>query len=246
MLRMRNVSAYYGRIQALKGISLHVLPGEIVCLIGANGAGKSSALRAISGLMEHTEGRIEFNGQPLSAHAPEQIVRLGISHVPEGRQLFAPLTVMDNLRLGAYSLRRRSGRNTIEQSLEQVFTLFPVLRERANQLSGTLSGGEGQMLAIGRALMSQPMLLLLDEPSMGLAPRITQEIFRAILQLREHNTTVLLVEQNAVMALKVADRGYVMETGKIVFEGSADELLDNREVQRAYLGKGREGFLEEG
>ncbi|HID96262.1 MAG TPA: ABC transporter ATP-binding protein [Candidatus Latescibacteria bacterium] len=244
MLQMRNVNAYYGRVQALKGISLHVLPGEIVCLIGANGAGKTTILRSISGLLDVLDGEIRFNGTRLTDLAPDQIVRLGISHVPEGRQLFGPLTVIDNLRLGAYQRYRRSNRSQIQKDIEYVFQLFPLLEARASNLAGTLSGGEQQMLAIGRALMSRPKLLLLDEPSMGLAPMVAREIFEVIKDLREGGTTILLVEQNARMALSLADRGYVLETGKIIIEGPSAELLENREVKRAYLGKGRKGFFE--
>ena len=249
MLRLRNVNAYYGRVQALKRVSLHVSPGEIVCLIGANGAGKTTTLRSISGLMEppslpsRIEGEIQFDGSTMLGLSPDQIVRLGISHVPEGRQLFGPLTVMDNLRLGAYQ-RHREARRRIGEEMRPIFDLFPVLKERTSQLAGTLSGGEQQMLAIARALMSKPKLLLLDEPSLGLAPIVTREIFETIEGLRRQGMTILLVEQNARMALKVADRGYVLETGKVILEGSSEELLENREVQRAYLGKGRKGFLE--
>ena len=244
MLRLRNVSAYYGRIQALKGVSLHVLPGEVVCLIGANGAGKTTTLRVISGLMERLEGQVAFDDVDLPGRPPEEIVRMGISHAPEGRQLFAPLTVVDNLRLGAYQRYTRAGKDEIEREIDTMFDMFPAIRVRASNPAGTLSGGEQQMLAIARALMAKPKLLLLDEPSMGLAPMVTREIFDAIDRLREEKITVLLVEQNARMALRTADRGYVLETGKVVLEGSAEELLDNREVQRAYLGKGRGGFLE--
>ena len=244
MLRLRNVSAYYGRIQALKGVSLHVLPGEVVCLIGANGAGKTTTLRVISGLMERLEGQVAFDDVDLPGRPPEEIVRMGISHAPEGRQLFAPLTVVDNLRLGAYQRYTRAGKDEIEREIDTMFDMFPAIRARASNPAGTLSGGEQQMLAIARALMAKPKLLLLDEPSMGLAPMVTREIFDAIDRLREEKITVLLVEQNARMALRTADRGYVLETGKVVLEGSAEELLDNREVQRAYLGKGRGGFLE--
>ncbi|HID11575.1 MAG TPA: ABC transporter ATP-binding protein [Candidatus Latescibacteria bacterium] len=242
MLRLRNLSAYYGRVQALHHISLHVGPGEIVCLIGANGAGKTTTLRAISGLVR-TEGQILYDGRDLRELPPERIVEMGIAHVPEGRQLFPDLTVLDHLRLGAY-LRRKAPKRELEQDIEALFELFPTLRERADQLAGTLSGGEGQMLAIARALMARPQLLLLDEPSLGLAPMLVRDIFRTIRKLSDDGLTVLLVEQNARLALEVSNRGYVLETGRIVLEGSTEELLGNREVQRAYLGKGREGFLE--
>ena len=243
-MRLRSINAYYGRIQALKGVSLHILPGEVVCLIGANGAGKTTTLRAISGLMERLEGQVTFEETDLSGRPPEEIVRMGISHAPEGRQLFAPLSVMDNLRLGAYQRYRDAGKAEIERDVEAMFDLFPGIRARASNPAGTLSGGEQQMLTIARALMAKPKLLLLDEPSMGLAPLVTREIFDAIDRLRVEEITVLLVEQNARMALRTADRGYVLETGKVVLEGSAEELLGNSEVQRAYLGTARGGFLE--
>jgi len=243
MLRLRNLSAYYGKVRALHRISLHVGAGEIVCLIGANGAGKTTTLRAISGLVR-TEGHILYDGMDLRGLLPERIVEMGIAHVPEGRQLFPDLTVLDHLRLGAYP-RRKTPKKELERDMEVLFDLFPVLRERADQPAGTLSGGEAQMLAIARALMARPKLLLLDEPSLGLAPVVVRDIFRTIRRLKNEGLTVLLVEQNARLALEISDRGYVLETGRIVLEGPTDELSGNREVQRAYLGKGRGGFLEE-
>ena len=237
MLRVQSLTAGYGGITVLRGVSIHVRPGEIVALIGANGAGKSTLLKAIAGLITPTSGRVIFDGREITGLSADRIVRLGISMVPEGRRLFAPLTVEDNLRLGAYPLGRRD-KGEIERKMEEIFEIFPVLRERKSQVAGTLSGGEQQMLAIGRALMSEPRLLLLDEPSMGLAPMVVSEIFRVISSLRERGTTILLVEQNVRIALRIADRGYVMETGRIVLEGDAEELLRNREVERAYLGRG--------
>ncbi len=245
MLILRSAETYYGNVQALKGISLHVNEGEIVALIGANGAGKTTTLRTISGLLSPRRGSVTFRGRSIAGSAPETIVRAGISQVPEGRRLFAPLSVWDNLLLGAYHLSRREKRSQMRESLERVYSLFPVLRERTPQLAGTLSGGEQQMLAIGRALMSQPQLLLLDEPSLGLAPRAARAIFEAIPRFRSQGLTVLLVEQNARAALQIADRAYVLETGRVVMEGSAKELLNQREVQRAYLGRGYRQVWEE-
>jgi branched-chain amino acid transport system ATP-binding protein len=238
MLRLSSVVTQYGRTPALHGVSLHVNPGEIVALVGANGAGKTTILNTISGITPASRGAVHYQGQDIVRHAADRIVRLGISHVPEGRQLFAPLSVRDNLLLGTYTRRAVDKRAHLQDDLARIYTMFPILKERADQRAGTLSGGEQQMLAIGRALMARPKLLLLDEPSMGLAPRVMGEIFRAIGEFRTQGLTVLLVEQNARWALKIADRGYVIETGRIVMEGSAEELLDNREVQRAYLGKG--------
>jgi len=238
MLRIQSLSAFYGNIQALRGISLHVDEGEIVTLLGANGAGKTTLLNTICGLLSSRKGRISFHDRDITNLTPERIVKLGISQVPEGRQLFSILTVLDNLTLGYY-LHYRKAKKEIQRNLESVFEIFPILKERRKQYAGTLSGGEQQMLAIGRALMSKPRLLLLDEPSMGLAPRIVSDIFRVVTRLRgEQNTTILLVEQNARVALNVADRGYVLETGRIVLQGSSEELLENREIKRAYLGKG--------
>jgi len=221
----------------LRNVSLHVSPGEIVTLLGANGAGKSTLLKVISGLCPVAKGKLVFNGQNITGLFPEQILRLGVGQVPEGRQIFAPLSVLDNLILGAYVRFLQEDKKNIWRDLENVFELFPILKERAKQRAGTLSGGEQQMLAIGRTLMAKPKLLLLDEPSMGLAPRITNDILRTIKILREKSTTILLVEQNAQAALKIADRGYVLETGRIILEGESHDLLNNKEVQRAYLGK---------
>ncbi|MCL6559334.1 MAG: ABC transporter ATP-binding protein [Firmicutes bacterium] len=237
MLRVESVNAYYGSMQVLRNVSLHVSPGEIVTLLGANGAGKSTLLKVISGICPVAKGKLFFNGQNITGLSTEQILRLGVGQVPEGRQIFAPLSVLDNLILGAYVRFFQDDKKNIWRDLENVFELFPILKERAKQRAGTLSGGEQQMLAIGRTLMAKPKLLLLDEPSMGLAPRITNDILRTIKVLREKSTTILLVEQNAQAALKIADRGYVLETGRIILEGESHDLLNNKEVQRAYLGK---------
>ncbi|MHB8836839.1 MAG: ABC transporter ATP-binding protein [Candidatus Methylomirabilia bacterium] len=239
MLKVRNLEAGYGPLKVLKQVSLHVAAGEIVTLIGANGAGKSTLLRALSGLIASGGGEVLFNGASIRGLPAERVVDLGVALVPEGRQVFAAMTVRENLILGGYvaARRGRDGQGTA-QALERVCELFPVLRERTEQLAGTLSGGEQQMLAMGRALMTDPRLLMMDEPSMGLAPLIVRDIFRAIQRLRDEGRTVLLVEQNARAALRIADRGYVIETGKLVLEGEADFLLNDREVQRAYLGKG--------
>lgn len=242
MLVITNLEAYYDGIQALKGISLHVGHGEVVCLIGANGAGKTTTLHAVSGLMKRVEGSILLEGKPITRLTPEKIVNRGVAHVPEGRQIFAPLSVPDNLRLGAYS---RKDKAEIARDTEWIFNLFPRLAERRNHLAGVLSGGEQQMLALGRALMMRPKILLLDEPSMGLAPLIIKEIFRVIGELKKEGMTILLVEQNAKAALNVADRGYVLETGRIVLSGTAMELAQSKDIQRAYLGKSVDGFLGE-
>ncbi len=241
MLLIKNLEAYYDGIQALKGISLHVGKGEVVCLIGANGAGKTTTLHAISGLMKHTDGDILLEGNSIIKRRPDQIVSAGIAHVPEGRQIFAPLSIPDNLRLGAYTRRDKE----VAKDMEWIFELFPRLAERRENLAGTLSGGEQQMLALGRALMARPKILLLDEPSMGLAPLIIKEIFKVIVQLKNDGMTILLVEQNAKAALKVSDRAYVLETGKIVLSGTAEELTRSKDIQRAYLGKAVDGFLSE-
>ncbi|MFB3882263.1 MAG: ABC transporter ATP-binding protein [Armatimonadota bacterium] len=245
MLTLTSADAYYGNVQALKGVSLHVNEGEIVALIGANGAGKTSTLRTISGLLSPRRGSVTFEGRAIGGLPPERVVRLGISQVPENRRLFASLSVRDNLLLGAYHLSWREKRANCQRDLEQVWELFPVLKERARQLAGTLSGGEQQMLAIGRALMSRPRLMLLDEPSLGLAPRAVRTIFEAIPRFRERGLTVLLVEQNARAALQIANRAYVLETGRVVMEGSSQDLLNQREVQRAYLGRGYRQVWEE-
>jgi branched-chain amino acid transport system ATP-binding protein len=237
MLRVESVSAFYGAVQALRNVSIHVSPGEIVTLLGANGAGKTTLLKVISGIHSLAKGRLLFNGQNIAGLPAEQILRLGVGQVPEGRQIFAPLSVMDNLTLGAYVRYQGGEKKKIIQDLEFLFELFPVLQERQKQRAGTLSGGEQQMVAIGRALMSRPKLLLLDEPSMGLAPKVVSGIFKAVQVLQKRSTTILLVEQNAKAALKIADRGYVIETGRIILEGETKDLLNNKEVQRAYLGK---------
>ena len=239
MLKVRNLEAGYGPLKVLVQVSLHVAAGEIVTLIGANGAGKSTLLRALSGLLTPGGGEVLFDGRSIRGLPAERVVDLGIALVPEGRQVFAAMSVRENLVLGGYvaARRGRDGQGTA-RALEQVYGLFPVLRERTEQLAGTLSGGEQQMLAMGRALMTDPRLLMMDEPSMGLAPLIVRDIFRAIQRLRDEGRTVLLVEQNARAALRIADRGYVIETGRLVLEGEAGFLLGDREVQRAYLGKG--------
>ena len=238
MLKVRNLKSFYGYLQALRGVSIHVEEGEIVALIGANGAGKTTLLNSIAGIISSKKGQILFKDKDITHFPPQQIVRQGISLVPEGRQLFTPLSVMDNLILGAYQRYKRKNKDNIEADLDRVFHFFPILKERRKQLAGTLSGGEQQMLAIARALMSKPKLLLLDEPSMGLAPKVVKEIFRIILELQKEGTTIFLVEQNAKMALGIANRGYVIETGRIVIQGSSQELLGNKEIRRAYLGRG--------
>jgi len=246
VLKVKNINTYYGKVHALKNISLHLSAGEIVALIGANGAGKTTILNTLSGVTPPASGSIRFEGEGVDGMAPDRIVKIGISQVPEGRQVFKGLTVADNLELGAYlRFRNRSDRSAIKLDMQHIYELFPRLGERKKQMAGTLSGGEQQMLAIGRALMARPKLLLLDEPSMGLAPLVVQEIFAVIEKLRhEEGTTVLLVEQNAKAALKMADRGYVLETGKVILEGAAADLLENPEVQRAYLGKEKKDIWE--
>lgn len=233
ILSIENIHTYYGNIHALKGISLHIEKGEIVTLIGGNGAGKTTTLRTISGLLKPREGTVKLNGEDLSKYKAHEIVYKGISMVPEGRGVFARLTVTENLEMGAYS-RNDKGENS--RNLERVFTLFPRLRERRTQVAGTLSGGEQQMLATGRALMASPNILLMDEPSMGLAPVLVELIFDTIQQINKEGTTVLLVEQNASMALGIANRGYVLQTGQIVLSDSAEALKSNPTVQKAYLG----------
>ena len=246
MLKVKNINTYYGQVHALKNVSLHLAEGEIVTLIGANGAGKTTILNSLSAIIPPRSGEMVFDGKVINNLSPDKIVEIGISQVPEGRQVFKPMSVEENLELGAYlRYRKREGRGDIKNDLERVYALFPVLKERRKQMAGTLSGGEQQMLAIGRALMAKPRLLLLDEPSMGLAPLIVQEIFAVIDNLRrEQKCTILLVEQNAKVALKMADRGYVLETGKVILEGIASDLLENKEVQRAYLGKEKKEIWE--
>ena len=225
-------------------VSLSVKEGELISIIGANGAGKSSLLLSICGLMKSWSGDIRFRDRPLSGMSPPAIVRAGISMVPEGRQIFSPLSVMDNLKMGAYTRYRKGHKDQVQADFETVMEMFPILRERQDQLAGTLSGGEQQMLAIGRALMARPRLLVLDEPSMGLAPKIVEMIFDTIQGLREQGVTILLVEQNARAALRIADRGYVLETGKVVLQGSAEELLVDDDVKRAYLGQDYGNFYD--
>lgn len=235
LLKIENLHTYYGHVHALKGIQLEVEEGEIVTLIGANGAGKTTTLRTISGLIRPREGQIEFDKQVINSMPAHRIVELGISHAPEGRQIFSTLTVTENLNMGAYSLG--GDRKAIEENRRRVFSLFPRLEERKRQLGGTLSGGEQQMLTIGRALMARPRLLLLDEPSLGLAPLLVKTIFETIREINARGVTVLLVEQNARAALKTAHRGYVLETGREVLSGSAEELLGDERVRKAYLGE---------
>ena len=233
LLNIEDLVVSYGAIRALHGISFHVDEGEVVTLIGANGAGKSTTLRAISGLLPPDRGKIMYDGVDLTRVAADKIVGMGVVQVPEGRKIFAPLTVRENLEMGAYTRRDQA---EIEESMEQVFSLFPRLRERAEQRGGTLSGGEQQMLAVARALMGKPRLLLMDEPSMGLAPVLVEEIFSTIEQINQQGVTILLVEQNAHMAFSVANRGYVLETGVVQLEGTSTELRENPQVRRAYLG----------
>ena len=233
MLELRNIQTFYGSIEALKGISLTVMKGEIITLIGANGAGKSTTLMSICGIVPPRSGEIRFLDRPIQGLSPDGIVTLGISQVPEGRRIFPQLTVLENLDMGAFL---RKDKPEIRRDIEHIFTLFPILAERRHQGGGTLSGGEQQMLAISRALMARPRLLLLDEPSLGLAPLMVKLIFEILQKINREGTTIFLVEQNAHMALRVAHRGYVMENGRITLEGPAAELLANDEVRRAYLG----------
>jgi len=236
LLEIRDINTYYGNIHALKGVSLQVDKGEIVTVIGANGAGKTTLLNTISGVLHSRSGEILFDGQGIGKLSPDKVVRVGISQVPERRQVFSTLNVLDNLLLGAYLRRGRDKKDQVRTDLDSVFEIFPVLKDRQKQMGGTLSGGEQQMLALGRGLMAKPKLLLLDEPSLGLAPLLVREIFRVAGELREHGTTILLVEQNARAALRLADRGYVLETGEVVVEGTSEELLGDERVQEAYLG----------
>jgi branched-chain amino acid transport system ATP-binding protein len=233
LLEVKNLNVYYGAIHALQGISFEVGEGEIVSLIGANGAGKSTTLKTVSGILHPRAGQVILRGESLVNCPAQEIVRKGVVHVPEGRRIFAPLTVQENLEMGAFT---RSDPAEIKASLERVFKSFPRLKERLSQLGGTLSGGEQQMLAIGRGLMAKPKLLLLDEPSMGLAPILVEEIFAIVEEINKQGVSVLLVEQNALMALSIAHRGYVLETGRIVLEGSGQDLLHNPQVMQAYLG----------
>lgn len=233
MLKVNDINVFYGNIQALKGVSLEVNEGEIVTLIGANGAGKSTLLKTLSGLLKPKQGSIEYLGSSIAGKQAQSIVKAGISHVPEGRRVFANMTVEENLELGAYLRKDKDG---IAKDLQRVFELFPRLLERRKQQSGTLSGGEQQMLAMGRAIMAKPKLLLLDEPSMGLAPLMVKTIFSIIKEINTEGTTILLVEQNAHMALSVADRAYVIETGRVVLSGTAKELKETEQVKAAYLG----------
>ncbi len=237
MLTIKSLHTYYGNIHALKGVSLHVRSGEIVALIGANGAGKSTLVNTICGMVKPRKGQIEFEGSAIEGLAPEEIVRRGIALVPEGRRIFATMSVAANLEMGGFIHRRHA--KQVREDMEYLFKRFPILQQRKQQLAGTLSGGEQQMLAISRALMARPRLLVLDEPSMGLAPLIVKEIFSIVEGLRQEGKTILLIEQNAHAALRISDRGYVLETGKVVLQGEGTELLEHREVQRAYLGKGK-------
>ncbi len=234
MLEVRDLEVFYGMIQAIKGISFEVNEGEVIALIGANGAGKTTTLHTVSGLLAPKAGTVTFEGKDITKTPAHKIVSCGMAHVPEGRRVFASLSVYQNLKMGAYT---RSDKEEIEESLRIVYTRFPRLEERKNQPAGTLSGGEQQMLAMGRALMSRPRIILMDEPSMGLSPIFVNEIFDIIKQVSAGGTTVLLVEQNAKKALSIADRGYVLETGKIVLEGKAQELLEDESVKKAYLGE---------
>ena len=233
MLKIENLHIKYGAIHAVKGIDIEVNEGEIVTLIGANGAGKTSILKALSGLVKPSEGTITYDGKVLNKKSAQDIMKAGISHVPEGRRIFADMTVLENLELGAYQRKDKEG---IKKDLEAIYERFPILKDRSKQAAGTLSGGEQQMLAMGRALMANPKILLLDEPSMGLAPILVKEIFSIIKDINAKGTTILLVEQNARMALSVATRAYVKDTGKIVMSGTGQELADSEEIQKAYLG----------
>ena len=234
MLEVKDLEVYYGVIQAIKGISFHVEEGEVIALIGANGAGKTTTSQTITGMLNAQAGSIQFEGTELTKIPGHKIVSMGMAHVPEGRRVFAQLSVLENLKLGAYT---RKDKTEIEESLKRVYKSFPRLEERKNQLAGTLSGGEQQMLAMGRALMSKPRIVLMDEPSMGLSPIFVEEIFNIIKEISAEGTTVLLVEQNAKKALSIADRAYVLETGKIVLEGDAKDLLNDESIKKAYLGE---------
>lgn len=234
MLEIKDLEVFYGMIRAIKGISFEVNEGEVIALIGANGAGKTTILHTITGLLEASKGEVFFDGENITKIPAHKIVSMGMAHVPEGRRVFANLTVLQNLKMGAYT---RRDKNEIEETLATIYERFPRLQERQNQLAGTLSGGEQQMLAMGRALMSHPKIILMDEPSMGLSPIFVNEIFDIIRSVSSSGTTVLLVEQNAKKALSIADRAYVLETGKIVLEGQASDLLNNDSIKKAYLGE---------
>lgn len=238
MLTIQNLETYYGNIRALKGISLEVPEGKIVSLIGANGAGKTTMMKTVAGVLTPRSGSITLNGKQVQGMKPHQLVKEGLALVPEGRQVLAPMTVLENLELGAY---QRNDRQGIQQDIEKMFAWFPILKERVDQLAGTMSGGQQQMLAIARALMSRPKLLLLDEPSMGLAPIIVSDIFKVIQQINQEGTTVLIVEQNVRQVLKIADYGYVLESGQIVMSGEAQDLLHDDRVKEAYLGGKKHG-----
>jgi branched-chain amino acid transport system ATP-binding protein len=244
MLKIKNLESGYGNLKVLRRVSMHVSPGEIVTIIGANGAGKTTLLHSISGLLKVRAGEVLFDKENILRFTTEKIVSLGCSLVPEGRQVFSTMTVQENLLLGASVQYRKNRKERVHQDLERMYDLFPRLREREKQLAGTLSGGEQQMLAIGRALMARPRLIMMDEPSMGLAPLIVKDIFQIIMKLRNEGDTVLLVEQNAKAALSIADRGYVLETGRIILQGPADDLLSNKDVQRAYLGRDLDSEVE--
>ncbi len=237
MLKVRNLESGYDDLRVLKGISMHISGGEIIAIIGANGAGKTTFLNTISGLIKPFAGSVSFQDKDITHNRPEENVLQGCVLVPEGRKLFSNMTVLENLNLGAYPLHRKGLKKEVKENLELVYSLFPRLYKRVHQLAGTMSGGEQQMLAIGRALMSSPQMIMLDEPSMGLAPLIIKDIFNSIIRLQEEGKTILVVEQNAKAILKIADRGYVMETGSLVLEGTAADLLGNADVQRAYIGK---------
>lgn len=237
MLTVENLSAGYGRSDVLQGVDLAVPKGKLVCIVGGNGAGKSTTMRAVSGMLAVTSGRVRFRGVDITNMSSYRIAALGLSHVPEGRRVFASLSVLDNLKLGAFR-RSRTDRRSLSDDFDKVFSWFPRLRERRQQAAGTLSGGEQQMLAIGRALMAEPELILLDEPSMGLAPKLVEEVYRIIARLREEGRTILLVEQFANLALSVSDYGYVLENGRVVISGSGEEMLRNDRVREAYIGNG--------
>ena len=234
LLEVQDIQVYYGMIQALKGVSFSVNEGEVIALIGANGAGKTTTLHTVTGLLRAKSGHIIYDGQDITKVPPHKIVTMGMAHVPEGRRVFANMTVLQNLKMGAFT---RSDKNEIDATIEKVYKRFPRLKERQNQTAGTLSGGEQQMLAMGRALMSKPKIILMDEPSMGLSPLFVGEIFKIIEEVSKAGTTVLLVEQNAKKALSIADRGYVLETGKIVKTGKASDLLNDDSIKKAYLGE---------